>query len=340
MNHQLKKQLDSWQIDYESIVGSGFRHFYCPILHTDEDTLLQKGHVINDAFGGSNKSWVVQRRDVDNWFGSHFEADFVKLKDAYRLSLFEILSDPKNARKFAYQFLYNDNPVLFKTGSTPMPPTFTPVMMETDGDHPPFVIGLKMTPEELSTTKEERWEIKSGLDLQIPAIVSLIKAAHLSVFKMLGYRYALRPAGVHVGREILGRFYLDNFEKSHKEIRNNAYTYFREFRHMVRPVEQSSINLAGSITDRTFFACMGSSDRMWGLIVFEKTAMLTHAVLLPIFDEIESIETYLGFLKNENETIHVTTARYEPAQNAWHVNPNRQQMSWTKSGIGYPDGGW
>ncbi len=37
------------------------------------------GHVINEVFGGSDRHTTVQRTDIDKFFGSVFEADFVLL---------------------------------------------------------------------------------------------------------------------------------------------------------------------------------------------------------------------------------------------------------------------
>ena len=48
--------------------------FLCPILFLNEKTELCKGHIVPRSAGGTN--WVVQRKDVDNFFGSFAGADF------------------------------------------------------------------------------------------------------------------------------------------------------------------------------------------------------------------------------------------------------------------------
>ena len=47
--------------DYAAVRGRPFRNFYCPILFRDEAVSLCMGHVINEAFGDSDRHTTVQR---------------------------------------------------------------------------------------------------------------------------------------------------------------------------------------------------------------------------------------------------------------------------------------
>ena len=76
MNKDLQKRVEILREDYRRFSHKPFVHFYCPILHVDEPAELQKGHIINEAFSDSSRAWVVQRKDVDNFFASPFESDF------------------------------------------------------------------------------------------------------------------------------------------------------------------------------------------------------------------------------------------------------------------------
>jgi len=49
--------------------------FLCPILQVEEPAILCKGHIVPRAVRG--RTWVVQRKDVDNFFGRFVEADFI-----------------------------------------------------------------------------------------------------------------------------------------------------------------------------------------------------------------------------------------------------------------------
>src|SRR5262245_16361152 len=72
----LRRRVEDYRTDYRCVTGKPFEYFFCPILRTDEDVQLCRGHIVSDAFGSN--LWVPQRADVDNFFGAAIEADFVK----------------------------------------------------------------------------------------------------------------------------------------------------------------------------------------------------------------------------------------------------------------------
>jgi hypothetical protein len=67
---ELARKLEEHREDFRSIVGTGFDHFFCPILHIDEYAKLCKGHIVGQAFPNSARDWVVQRKDVEDFYGS------------------------------------------------------------------------------------------------------------------------------------------------------------------------------------------------------------------------------------------------------------------------------
>jgi hypothetical protein len=66
---RVKLSLPLVAADYEAVVGNPFGHFYCPILLEDIPGELCMGHVINKSFANSSRKRVVQRKDVDGFFG-------------------------------------------------------------------------------------------------------------------------------------------------------------------------------------------------------------------------------------------------------------------------------
>ena len=76
---EVSANLTRLQESFREATGDNFKHFYCPILHRDEPTQLCMGHVINDAITGSCRVRVVQRKDVDGFYGAYFEADYTAL---------------------------------------------------------------------------------------------------------------------------------------------------------------------------------------------------------------------------------------------------------------------
>ncbi|MBV8309910.1 MAG: hypothetical protein JO344_05860 [Planctomycetaceae bacterium] len=261
MSPELKARLEAHRQDFEQHMGRPFTHFFCPILQVDEDVRLQEGHIVNKAFDQSSRAWVVQRRDVDGFFGSLFEAEFVKLQDMQSTTMADLFLDPKLNRQFRPSILRNDQPVPYTTWQTRLPDAFTPVTL--GDDERAMTIGLRISPEELLAAAGDKWELDVSKDVRLPALASLIKTAHLSLFHLLGYRYAAFPAGRFVGYDILGRFFRNNFgtRKQRPKVLANAHAHFREFVHMIRPVGINRLNFEGSVSDRRMLVCVGASGR-------------------------------------------------------------------------------
>jgi hypothetical protein len=55
---------------------------------------------------------------------------------------------------------------------------------------------LKKHPSQMATDRRKRWNMVVDRDWRPPVIVSVIKAAYLTPFKMLGYGYALSSGGI------------------------------------------------------------------------------------------------------------------------------------------------
>lgn len=340
MNVQLQSKLDKLRADYTQVTGQPFNDFFCPILFRDEKAKLCEGHIVNKAFPGSSRKWTVQRADVDSFYGSNFEADFVKLQLDNK-SPVEILFDNTLSQKLRPDIFINGKLMdyyIARKGDV-IPPNFFPYPMEYNGDE--IICVFKVSPQdfvELTGGNEEyTLTIETSKDLRLSAAVSLIKAAHLTLFETFGYSYALSPAGRLIGRDILGEFYLQNRAVTKKsEVLENAYEFFNEYAHMIRPVQQNYLNLQGSIDDNKFFVCKGFSygARPWAYIVTIKTSETRHCVMMPIFEELDAISTFLGFLKNSNESVEVNPYKFE--QDHWEVNPNSFTLTWPKTGTLYP----
>lgn len=166
-------------------------------------------------------------------------------------------------------------------------------------------------------------------------MVSLLKAAHLTLFEILGYQYAFSVGGYFVGRQILGEFFNQNHSKPKSKVLENSFQFFREFTHMVRPVLSIDADIKGTISDRKMFICRGRKGLPWGLMVFVRIMNSFHAVLIPIFDEPETVEIFMNFLKNENESLDVTLCKFD--QDHWEISENITSMNWPKTGVLYPE---
>src|SRR5581483_4976561 len=91
----IRPALEILRADYAKCAGTPFKHFYCPMLLADEEVELCMGHIVSQRKPISCKKWVVQRKDVDGFFGQ-LETDFLTLMRA-RGGLPAVLCDPKLA---------------------------------------------------------------------------------------------------------------------------------------------------------------------------------------------------------------------------------------------------
>ena len=171
-----EKHLAKLKEDYTAVAGGPWDHFVCPILHADEDVPLLLAHVINKAFPNSDRSRTIQRKDVDNFFGSHFEADFLAIHKKIGRSPIELLAD-KNLRR-----LFKPTPLLDGREvesypyqpSVAVPEQFLEVTLSAEGHSVREV--LKPTPSQRQAAQDGRAEIEVVKDVRIHALVSLLKA--------------------------------------------------------------------------------------------------------------------------------------------------------------------
>lgn len=189
-----------------------------------------------------------------------------------------------------------------------------------------------MSPDAITAAKDKNWQLIIEGDHRIPAIASLIKAAYLTLFRRLGYRYAVSLAGRHVGREILGRFFLENRHKSTVEAKKAAQTYFAEFAPMVRPIDgYSGTPPRGTIEDRQVKVCFSPSSReAFGIVVCVRTDRFLNAVMMPAFTRADSVVAYFEFLKNDRETIFLEHCQYDDENGRWTGTGELAEVCWPK----------
>jgi hypothetical protein len=325
-----QSKLEKINTNYEQVINRSASHFFCPILFTDEDVELCKAHIVNQAFPESTPNWTIQRKDIDNFNGSFFEADFIAVQ--YNEHTHEdIFTNKKLSKLFKPQILVDNQPVDYFILNKKIPSNFTPLQFE-NGDNS-LQLGLKISPKELEEAQEKNWEMSVSKDVRLQALVSLIKAAHLTLFEMLGYKYAFSSGGYFVGKSVLGSFFLQNYGKSKSEVLENSYSFFQEFVNMARPLISSEISFQGTATDNQLLLCQKQGDIAWGMIVFVKTAQIMNAVLLPLFDQPDSVVRFFDFLNDkENETIDVALMHF--TDNHFEIS-RATKIIWPKNDVSF-----
>jgi hypothetical protein len=256
---ELERVLPHLQKDYQNVNGRPFNHFFCPILFRDEPVDLCMGHIINRDIPRSSRKRVVQRKDVDSFYGKAFESDFVALAQVRDKKIQDVVFDPDLNKKLRPKIFAGNEECDYHSARGHKTPDQTAIVMRYK-DGRIWDIVLHKKPPDFVAQAEEKWNVVVEHDCRVPAVVSLIKAAYLTLFRLLGYRYVLSASGYDVGHDILGSFFRRFHDKSAAEARHAAAAYFKPYIHMVRPVaEFSGPPSLGTIEDRHLFACFGTS---------------------------------------------------------------------------------
>jgi hypothetical protein len=329
MNKKMKNKLAALNAEFTSVCGRPFSHFYCPVLFRDEPADLIQGHIINEAFLNSDRRWTVQRKDVDNFFGTMFESDFVALAERDKHDLFEVLADKNLSRKLRPKILKDGVPVRHYKPNDTIPDQHSAITLENSGASS-VPLALKIHPNEMLDSVDAHWEIETQRDLTLPALVSLLKAAHLTLFELLGYHYALSSGGLFLGRDVLGKFFLENADSDRKTIIASAEAHFAEFVCLVRPILRTPEGLQGTITDNTLYLCTGSPIA-WAFMVFVRIGEDMHAVLVPVLEDAEGAARFASFLKKPTPRFEVKVAKYVNSQ--WEVAKNGWMVDWPTASI-------
>ena len=326
MNAQLMSDLELLRADYASVTGHPFEHFYCPILYRDDDTGLCRAHVINKAFSDSDRQQTIQRADVDSWYGSLFEADFLPVQMKDKSIARQAVTDPDLGRRFNPKFTKDGEVVQHYTPSGPVPEYHTRVELDVDGQ--PVPLGLKLSPSELLDARDKKWEILVEKDLRLPALVSVLKAAHLTMFHLLGYRYALSVGGRFLGKTVLGDFFLKCQGMERAIALKEAEDHFKEFSGMYRPMAALSPDFSGTLTDRRCHLFMSGMEP-WAFLVQVRTEIHRHVAVVPIMDHADSVARFLKFLRSPSGMVETRVAK---------LNEDHIEYFKTSQWIEWPEG--
>lgn len=313
--------------EYLSVTGCQPIHFYCPFLYVDEETELCAGHLVNAAFGVSN-TWVTQRKDVDDFFGAMFESEFVDAQHRGR-DLAHALADPDLPRSLRPEILVDGRKVPHYIPNGPVPAGHSKLIVE--GPNGERTLALKAPPSELTGLETNRWQLVWERDLRIPATVSLLKAAHLTLFKMLGYRHVFSTGGRFLGNDILGSFVRRCRGLPKKSVLSNAQKHFPEFARLVRPTHNVIPTFRGTPDEHVVYVCE-RGNIPWGLVAMIRTSEdEVHSVLTPLMETPVAAKIFLDFLRRDSaETLTMRLAWYRGER--WEASTQLTEVRWPETG--------
>lgn len=320
------------QQSYSEKTGERFNHFFCPLMHRDDPVELCMGHIVPQSYPNCCRAKVAQRKDIDNFYGAVAEADFGNLLEAKGKTLAQVVFDKRLQRELRPQIVVEGEEVGYYPYRGGKDPQHTRVLVEnsTDGRTMDWVI--KKSPEEMLASTNKNWGVYIERDCRLTAMVTMIKAAYLTMFHLHGYTWALSHAGIEIGYSLLGRFFRDSHDKDVHEVRDAMKASFAPYKHMYRPIEHYGAGPTprGTLEDWFSGVCVGSSGRPFAQIVYVRIDDHCHAVLMPAAEHPESAATFHEFLNNDNETLQVTPTVFNAEKQQWEFDTNTIRAHWPK----------
>ena len=325
----LRTALAKLRADFTAATGHPFAHFHCPILFRDEPATLCRGHIVNSAFRHSYGHWTVMRKDVDEFFGSVCESEFVLLHDRERHRVVDVVADRGLSRLLKPAVVVGGSVIPHYLPDGPVPPGHTEFTLERPG-HLPFRIALRRSTDALFAAGGFAWEIRLAKRVGAGAVASLLKAAHLTMFSLLGYSYALSPGGRFIGHDLLGRFYEDNVGRPRSAALIDASRRFARYANLVRPVVGGAAGLKGTITDGVLYQCV-DGGAPWAHVTLVRTGRTLYAVMLPTLDSADSRARFEAFLRAPTATFNVKHVRFR--RERWEISHEHRVFEWPAAGV-------
>jgi hypothetical protein len=327
---KVKQLLPILNEDFQRETGKPFEHFYCPLLHRDQDTELCVAHIVNQAIEASFDDWVVQRKDVDGWYGAMFEPEFTTLVRAQESG--DVLFDgvlrkrmPTCLTANGVEYGYHE----YRGGKVAQHHSLR-IVRDNDRREIPLVVHI--APAEMQALDKARWQLEIGADYSLPGLVSMIKAGFLTMFRLCRYTYALGADGIQIGRLLLGKFYLENVGLPKEQIRRNGVAFFQSYVNMARPIEgYSGARALGTVEDHNAQLCVTRGGKHFGVIVCVRAAGRRFAVLMPYWYDVSAAVAYEEFLTNDCEILRTHHCVFEPKTERFVAEQPFVETHWPKS---------
>ena len=293
----LGTRIEHLKADFESVTGKPFRHFYWPILHVDEDVPLTMGHVVPESLGGKAK--VLQREDMDQGFGSFFEAEAA---DAIRHGLDDSPLDvvfrgdagemKKVGRRFGFRLLFEGTDKLMDASFRNM------------GEEAAFYVSTEDLKAALGADCGHQ-TLKGGVGVELDArssiLVTSLRTSHLAWFRLCGYRYVFSEEGRVVAwvlRSIYEKFIEPRRGPDRKkkgsliseEVKREVDDYCFQFANLMRPLPEPALEtlspaMRSGTPDTGRFLALWDGEDIYGKVSVVKFGNQHIAVMTPVITD-------------------------------------------------------
>ena len=294
---RLTSNIEHLRVDFKLATGKSFEHFFCPILHVDEDAPLTRGHIIPGSLGGTSR--VLQRSDVDNGFGSFFEAEAI---DAIRHGLdghplrqaFGGAPDERKrmARRFKLSVRFDGTH------------EFLNASYRKKDSQPAFFVAtgqLRKALGGLDKPPPHKGVVAVDLDARSSILVTALRTSHLAWFQICGYRYVFSNEGLFVAF-VLRSIYEKFIQPRHgpgktkmgslvsQQVKQQVNDFCFQFANFIRPVPRSVIDsypeeIQRGTPDTGWFIALWDADQVYGRISIVKFGNHHFAIMTPVITD-------------------------------------------------------
>lgn len=230
---ELEKRIAANRADYEAYFGKPCKHFVCPILGRDEDVEMCRGHMVTLA---QSDIWIPQRKDVDNFYGSVVEADLATVVEDRGRDPWQLFLDPHKHPQHHFKMEHDGKPVEFYFPKPSHQPVENHIRLEfrNANDETISNIGIKKSASAFLAADNTRLDLYVERDFRPPVVAAMLKAAHLTMFRMLGYDHIDSPGGRYLAH-ILKDFF-EKHDGMHSPAKRDVDPYFARFNSMIAPL--------------------------------------------------------------------------------------------------------
>ncbi len=205
--------------DFEKNTGRRPSAFVCPILREESDDVdLIDGHILPQSLRLAARFTVLQRSDVDNFFGRTLEPPLIEFLNSVTYTKADFLERAKGVTIRSA----GAGPLrLFVPSPRSKPPFPRLALKDRTGDTiaSPFVKG---TLDAMGST-EGSAEVQGTMAFHKPSIDgAMLKAANLALFHLIGYRWAWGASGRHASSPLKDFFHSEGRQ-------SDAEVLFRDF---------------------------------------------------------------------------------------------------------------
>ena len=282
---------------------------------------------------------VLQRADVDNGFGSFFEAEAA---DAIRHGLDSrplhaaFGCKPVDAKKIARRFRLR---VRFEGTNQ----SLDAVLRNTDSQ-----LGLHVATDKLQQALGQRNKqtdvmglVTAELDARSSILVTALRTSHLAWFNICGYRYVFDNEGIFLAWVLRGFYemFIQPRRRPHRtkkgtlvsqQVKDEVNDYCLQFANLIRPVPSSLIakypdEIRRGTPDTGWFIALWDRDQIYGKISIVRLGNQYLGVLTPTITDVRG---WALIDLAANLELQTSYGRFDAADGIFHIDPPNQVTIW------------